>query len=267
MNNEYQKKYWNDNTEKYTDAMENDYHKHRLNVIWSLIPRELLSKNKNIFDFGCGNAILFDPFIQSGANITGIDISGDMIESANKYLSSKGHPKDIAFQGDVTYLKEIPSNSLDAILSFNVLAYLTDQEDDLFYNEAKRIVKPGGFLIVTHSNELFDMFSMNERTLQFYNKYFLKTKYKYTAFPTYFSTLCRPLTTYNIRENPLSYKHKLSEFGFKEIRQEFINMHEAPPRYLGENRTYPDTLAISEKDRWKLIFTCSTFGSCSIKEQ
>jgi chemotaxis methyl-accepting protein methylase len=74
--------------------------------------------------------------------------------------------------GDVNYLKEIPSASLDGLLSFNVLAYLTDEEELTFYQEASRIVKPGGYLVVTHSNRLFDMFSLNQYTISFF-KYHL----------------------------------------------------------------------------------------------
>jgi predicted SAM-dependent methyltransferase len=43
----------------------------------------------------------------------------------------------------------LEDNSLDAILSFNVLAYLTDDQEDLFYRQAFRLLRTGGYLIVT----------------------------------------------------------------------------------------------------------------------
>ncbi|MDB9512766.1 hypothetical protein PN499_16380 [Kamptonema animale CS-326] len=59
------KQYWADEANRYSEALENDYHKHRLDVIRSLIPSELFQPNKQIFDFGCGDAVLFPWFIET----------------------------------------------------------------------------------------------------------------------------------------------------------------------------------------------------------
>ena len=71
-------------------------------------------------------------------------------------------------------------------------------------------------------------------------------------------------TRCNVRENPLAYASKLRRFGFREVRQEFINRHAAPPILLGE-RTCPDTLSVPEEERWQLLLTRSTFRSCALR--
>lgn len=167
---------------------------------------------------------------------------------------------------DVQFLDSIPDASLDALLSFNVLAYLSDGEESTFYKHAQRILKPKGFLIVTHSNKLFDMFSLNRYTCEFFQENFLAAHYQ-DKIKSLLVNALKPesRTLYNVRENPLTYKRKLKEYGFQEIVQHFINLHEAPPPLLAQDKSYPDTLSWSENDRWKLMFVCSTFGSCALR--
>ena len=149
------KEYLTDEANQYSDALENDYHKHRLEVIRSLIPAELFKPKQQIFDFGCGDAVLFPWFLETGGKIEGIDISPEMIEFGQQRLTNWGLDSSLIQVADVNYLKNIPSASLDGLLSFNVLAYLTDEEELTSYQEASRIVKSGGYLIVTHSLKQF----------------------------------------------------------------------------------------------------------------
>lgn len=259
------KQYWANEANRYSDALESDYHKHRLDVIRSLIPAELFRPNKQIFDFGCGDAVLFPWFIETKGKIAGIDISPEIIELGQQRLTNCGLDSSLIKVDDVNYLKNIPPASLDGLISFNVLAYLTDEEELTFYQEASRIVKPGGYLIVTHSNSLFDMFSLNKYTIDFIKDNFISDGFcddQLSNLLTHANTEYK--ATYNVRENPLSYHHKLKKFNFKELKQEFINLHILPPPLL-QDKSYPSTLNFAEEERWKLMFVCSTFGSCAIR--
>lgn len=253
------KLYWEKRTEDYCIDINGQYHQHRLNVIKSLIPKELYAPEKNIFDFGCGDAVYFSDFLKAKANITGIDITQEMIDLAKKRLSSEGYEPNIVQKNDVNFLKTIESSSLDAVLSFNVLAYLSDEEEEFFYNEVMRILKSDGYLIVTHSNELFDLFSLNKYTVEFFKKYLTEENINDLLVK---NNQPENIVAFNVRENPLSYKYKLQKYNLKEIKQEFINLHKAPPVLL-TNKDYPDTLNIKESEKWKLMFTCSTYGSLS----
>lgn len=118
-----------------------------------------------------------------------------------------------------------------------------------------------------HSNELFDLFTLNAYTVEFHRRHF-------GADPS-------PLLTapgkperirFNIRENPLVYRLKLASLGFGEVRQEFAHPHAMPPLLsLGDpdainRKHYPDTLNQPEGERWKLLFTCSMFGSRAVRQ-
>ena len=172
-------------------------------------------------------------------------------------------PMDIVKQGGVELMKSIPDDSFDAVISFNVLAYLTNEEDREFYIQAQRILKDGGQLIVTHSNSLFDMFSLNAMTSQFF-----ADNYNVDCVGDMLvnSKIDENRPQYNVRENPLAYRYKLANYGLEEMQQEFINFHALPPMQMTEDRDYPDTLDIAHDQRWKLMFQCSTYGSRSVKK-
>jgi 2-polyprenyl-3-methyl-5-hydroxy-6-metoxy-1,4-benzoquinol methylase len=257
--------HWESIGASYSAALEDDYHAHRLTVIRKLIPPLLLQPGRQIFDFGCGDAILFAPFLRAGAHIQGVDVAKAMIDLAERRLRDDGHDPALAQLGGVHELERLPAASIDALLSFNVLAYLTDEEERLFYAQARRLVKPGGSLIVTHSNELFDLFSLNRYTAEFFVAKLVGPQFR-DRIASLLTAGREPedRSTYNVRENPLSYRFKLARWGFEEAQQEFINLHLAPPP-LREPQTYPDTIGVSEEDRWKLMFTCSTYGSRAVR--
>lgn len=261
-------KAWDQMARGYSDRLINEYHNHRLAVINSLIPDDLYQKGRSVFDFGCGDAVHFEQFARNGCQISGIDISVEMITLAKQRLAKLNLDPDLAYIGGATDLAQLESNSLDAILSFNVLAYLTNDEEDIFYKQAYRLLRPGGYLIVTHSNELFDMFSLNQYTLDFFNRHLVTDDRLQSSLSTLITKASgeESITTYNIRENPLTYRLKLGRYGFVEERQEFINLHAAPPPLLVKDKLYPDTLSWKEEDRWKLMFVCSTYASLSIRK-
>lgn len=223
---------WEGLAQVYGAALDNQYHQHRLAVIRALIPGEVLAPGRQVFDFGCGDAVLFEPFLAAGATVRGSDVSEEMIALAKARLTKAGRDPGLAVRGGVEALRDVGAGSIDALMSFNVLAYLTDAEEAEFYREAKRVVKPGGYLIVTHSNELFDMFSLNRYTVEFFNRHFIQKGEDQSRVASLLTASGSPKdrVTYNVRENPLAYRFKLLKSGFRETRQEFINRHLAPPR-------------------------------------
>ena len=258
--------YWEEQAQKYVNALVDEYHQHRLEVISRLIPRELFASGKTIVDFGCGDAVHVVSFLESGASAFGVDVSAEMIATAKRHIRNAGFDPALVAQGSAGWLERFDDESVDALISFNVLAYLTDEEELTFYQHATRIIRPGGYLIVTHSNELFDLFSLNRYTAEFISKHLLGNgSPDLVAGLLTASQLPEERTCYNVRENPLTYRHKLAGYGFDELQQEFANFHEAPPPVL-KRAGYPRTLDWDERERWKLMFTCSTYGSISQKQ-
>jgi len=260
-------KEWEKMAQAYSDKMKHPYHRHRMSVIRALIPAELRAKNKVIFDFGCGDAALLEEFVKKGALVSGCDPSKEMVKFSRVRMASWGQDPERIILGSVAAMKKIKAASCDAVMSFNVLAYLTDEEEREFYRQARRILKSGGHLIVTHSNDLFDLYSCNRYTVDFLKTRLItdeKCKRKVGSLFTHpDAPEAHPL--YNVRENPLAYPHKLSALGFDMVQAEYINWHAAPP-LLKRQETYPDTLRVKASEKWKLMFSCSTFGARAVKK-
>lgn len=261
--------YWRNESDDYIAALATPYHRHRMSVIKELMPAELLSPNARVFDFGCGEGEMLLELCKSGGAPSGCDPSQVMIDVARRELEQSGFDPEIAIAGGVQVLEQIESDSLDGVITFNVLAYLTDEEEQAFYKELERTVKRGGYFVATHSNSLFDLYALNGLTVDFLSSH-LCTEAGHAERLSALITNSdqRPKNVYNVRENPLAYRFKLNEFGFEERRQEFINMHPLPPALFessDQSRLFTDTLSVAESERWKLMFVCSTFGSMSCK--
>jgi len=183
-----------------------------------------------------------------------VDPSFDLIKHGKAYNN-----KQVTYElGDVDFLKNFESNSVDTLLALNVLAYMNAEENNMFYSEARRILTKDGYVIVTHSNELFDMFTFNSLTKTFFEKYFATD---ITLFGNFGSS--EIVETYITRENPLEYPTKMRKMGFTEVKQEFFRYHSSPPRLLtAESRRSPgDTSLERIPQDWRRMFQCSTYGS------
>lgn len=208
----------------------------------------------------------------NAGGVTGFDIDPVMIEKAKSRLDQAGQMGQVHV-GGVELMSQFGAQSIDCLIALNVLAYFAEEEEGAFYCEAARVTKRGGSLIITHSNELFDMFTFNALTVTFCERHFcgLEARHKIAALMTHPDVPQR--VHFNIRENPLNYRYKLAQYGFKEIQQEFMNFHPLPPLLMDpegfvdiDKREYPNTLGWNEQDKWKLMFQCSMFGSRSIKQ-
>ncbi len=252
---------WDDYAKRYVPSLAGAYHTHRLQVIRDVIfsPGGGGSRATTV-DFGCGDGVLLEgmPGLRYG-----IDISPDIIALARRRL---GNDVELSV-GGVESLGDVSADSVNLLIAANVLAYLDLEDESCFYREARRILRPGGRLITVHSNSLFDMYSLN---------YFTKT-----FFTAEFGADVAPLLTrtekperenwFSVRENPLAYGVKLQELGFREQRQEYINLHVRPPSLEHpshwsdlDGKDFPSTLDVPRRNRWKLLFQCSQFVSESV---
>jgi hypothetical protein len=150
----------------------------------------------------------------------------------------------------------------------NVLAYMDKEEEELFYKESFRILKKSGFLVATHSNILFDIFTFNNLTVEFYkNSFEIDIQHLLNLGDL------KNIETYGIRENPLIYAIKLNGYGFKEEEKRFFHHHPAPPRMADTKHARNTIYEELEKEaltqllpNWKENFTASTFGVRAVKE-
>ena len=99
-------------------------------------------------DFGCGVGIPGRTIMESrkGCEVWGTDISDDIIER------NKKRDTDIQyFQGYVGYQDFLPSDYFDVVFAGEIIEHI-DEPNKLF-EEAYRVLKKGGILIVTTPKE------------------------------------------------------------------------------------------------------------------
>lgn len=230
-----------------------------------------------VVDFGCGDGALCEKILTGGGSVCAIDLDLSMIESTQKRLQKCATHRPGAhykvLNGSVECLEPIVETSIDTLLAINVLAYMDKDTEQQFYKHAQRILRPGGILIVSHSNELFDMYTFNKYTVGFYKRHFST----HASMDEVRSLLTHPdvpeRRVYPVRENPLNYKYKLASYGFREERQEFSILHQLPPLLMKNfnpddlrSRECPDTIDWPASEKWKLMFMCSIFGSRAIRD-
>jgi len=114
------------------------------------------SANK-VLDIGAGYGFIEELIQKEGRKISlcGIDISPSGAERLNSKFGNKFKVGDIR---KIPY----PSNSFDAIFVLEVLEHIAPAETFLAFNEVKRVLRPGGILIISvPTNETVDGFSKN----------------------------------------------------------------------------------------------------------
>jgi SAM-dependent methyltransferase len=186
------------------------YHEGRLATAERLLAQAALAPGATIIDFGCGEGTFARRL--SGFAVTGIDPSPEMVALARE----QGVDAEV---GGVELLRRC-----DALVSLNVLAYLTDDEHQRFWTALDCDA-----LLVSHSNALFDEFAGGS-------------------------------APYNVRANPLTLRDDLAARGFDEVERAYFNFHPRPPAELGagdEGRIF-DPGAIAARPEAERERQCST---------
>lgn len=126
----YAKEY--DVLKKHWDSFEQDY----------LKPYIKLAKDKKVLDAGCGTGRLSIKLHKSGANVTALDISPDMLAILNQKQSGIE-----TIEGDMEHMP-FEDNSFDMV--FSTLAMVHLKKIDTFLDECYRIMKDDGKFILVN---------------------------------------------------------------------------------------------------------------------
>lgn len=113
-----------------------------------------LQPDQTVLDLGCGTGNVLELCLQTaGVQATGVDISRTMLQVARRKLNpalQDGHLQ--LHEANIEqWLQQLPSGSVDRIVSVNVFYALDDR--DTVWREAYRVLKPGGRMVVTSSTK------------------------------------------------------------------------------------------------------------------
>ncbi len=131
--------YWN---KRYDDKIENekeDFDPYRFQAILEFVP----AKSK-LLDVGCGlgEFLRYTKKLRPGVDLYGVDFS----EKAINFNREKDQGK-ISYEVSSAYSLPFQKNSFDIVTAGEVLEHLDDPEE--FIKEARRVLKPGGRLLLT----------------------------------------------------------------------------------------------------------------------
>lgn len=102
-------------------------------------------ENKTILDVGAGTGRLAGELAKNGARVTALDISPNMLAQLKKKS-----PKVETIVADAESLP-FPDNSFDYVLAAFLIVHLKDPKQ--FFDEAYRVLKDGGRLVVSNINQ------------------------------------------------------------------------------------------------------------------
>lgn len=115
-----------------------------LNIIRTNVP------SGAVLDVGCGAGSAALELAENGYQVAGIDFAPNMIERAQQAATLRGLAVDFRV-GSADSL-DFPNAHFDAVIALGLLASLRDDRPAL--EEMHRVLKPGGWLIVTLPNLL-----------------------------------------------------------------------------------------------------------------
>jgi len=135
---------------------------HRLRVIKKIL--SAFDSGLKIADLGCGGGNVSLALADLGHNVTGIDGADNMIELSNDLRSSASQDiqNRVKFECSPITDNQQESGTFDVCIAMGVIGYF--EKDEELFNEARRLLKPGGLFLVSCRNRLFNMQSISFRT-------------------------------------------------------------------------------------------------------
>lgn len=108
-----------------------------------------VKEHQRVLDIGCGTGALTLRAAQKGAKVKGIDINPLMLEIAKKRAAERELEPKVEFcEIGVAELADEETESYAVVMSGLCFSELSEDELIFTLNEVKRILKPGGILLI-----------------------------------------------------------------------------------------------------------------------
>ena len=121
----------------------------RLSALRAFICRQVVA-GERVLEIGCGTGALAARLAMSGAAVVGIDISPGMLKVARELAESRNVTDRVTLreQSVMELDRSCPDASFDLIVSVLTFSELLEEEIDFALNQCRRLLEPGGRLII-----------------------------------------------------------------------------------------------------------------------
>lgn len=111
-----------------------------------ILPLKKIYSNIEALDIGCGRGEWLELLSEYGITAKGIDVNENMLKVCLKLGLS-------TIQGDgINYIREQSNESIAIVSAFHVIEHISFNDLQVFIQEALRVLKPGGILIIETPN-------------------------------------------------------------------------------------------------------------------
>lgn len=257
-----------------------------------LLLNSFIEKNvKKVIEVGVGEGTPLSTLAKAGIEVSGFDISEEMVKRSQDTLKKNGLSPENIILGDVqdpiTYASLLRNGQYDALLAMGVMPHIQNDEECLI--NMKAMIKPGGSAFIEFRNKLFSLFTFNRYTYEFIlddllagvspklknivstdlkkklemNKPSPRTVHdENTEAPGYDAILSK-------FHNPFEVTDLFKKCGFKDVNLLWYHYHPAMPYLRSENEElFRDEALKLEHDSlgWRGLFLCSAFVVEAVKE-
>ncbi|MFE4711171.1 class I SAM-dependent methyltransferase [Paenibacillus sp. NPDC056722] len=143
------KTYWEGEAELYSEGIRQELNGFQRQAWLDLILEHAPQKETlKVLDIGCGPGFFSVILSSAGHLVTGIDCTDNMLEQARSHSDREG--VTVTFRKMDSHVLDFGDDSFDLLVCRNVTWSLADPE--AAYKEWKRVLKPGGRLLVFDAN-------------------------------------------------------------------------------------------------------------------
>ena len=231
-----------------------------------LVRREVLARlrtGSHVLEVGCGIGTLTSELISAGMVCEAIDLSPEMVKHARSALGGA------AVISEVDLFDYRPPGKFAATIANGVACYYRDKIG--FLRRLAELTQPGGFVAVTHRNNLFNLFALNNGTIEFIahdllSSFAAAAQEQIASGLASITGLGEPRRRsssdelYRSSENPLTVAELYRAAGLTLQEVRYCFMHPFPPRLKPVDGTPSvEELQRQFEDRWEGMFLGSQF--------
>jgi ubiquinone/menaquinone biosynthesis C-methylase UbiE len=248
---------------------------------YQIVERFIKSKKfKKILDVGCGTGYVVRELAKQKYNVSGCDLSDNMIKKAHEMCLQDNLSPNLFFKENAITLDGVKDASCDLITYLGIHPYFDKKEEQASYSSCSRKLDKDGYAVFCYLNHLFDFYTLNRFTVDFYTDVLLNDErslseekegvrehvgelLKFSNQPQVVADASGFNGLTRLKHNPLTIKEELKQYGFHVEETHFYQFFAVPPlmrnkfeeRFLSVGKSFE----FNRSTHWKGNFLAHQF--------